>query len=141
MADQIGPGGQLGAKILDYLQQPDIQARMMQAADAGTPPASAISGGLVETFGIDALDPHAARRFIGYAIRAIMGEAGYEPASAGIRVPRDPLFSTASTYKALPKGVHADADSLLLRFIESLNPDELDRARFYIERKLGSKEK
>jgi hypothetical protein len=141
MANQIGQGGQLGAEILEYLQLPDVQERMIQAADQGTPPAAAISSGLVDRFGLAALDPHTARRFIGYAVRAIMGEAGYEPASAGIRVPRDPLFSTAATYKALPKGVHADADSLLLRFIESLNPDELDRARFYIERKQGSKEK
>jgi hypothetical protein len=139
MADQIGPDGQLGAKILDFLQRPDIRDRMIQAADVGTPPAAAISGGLVEAFGLDALDPHAVRRFIGYAIRAIMGEAGYEPASAGIRVPRDPLFSTASTYRALPRGVHSDADSLLVRLIESLNVDELERARFYIERKLGPK--
>lgn len=71
---------------------------LVTAADEGLPPVSSISAELKRRFAADvALSP--VRQFIGSVIKAVLVDAGYEVHQTGVRLPRDPVFTTGSIYR------------------------------------------
>jgi hypothetical protein len=128
--------GDFGRELLGFLKAPPSRQRLIQAAKDGIPPASAVSEGLVERFGLDAFSSPTTRQFVGWAIRAIMEEANFVPASAGINMPHDRLFRKGSTYKFVAQEHRLSPDTLLARILETLTTAELEGVKVYVEKKL-----
>jgi len=136
-ARNIGEDGKLGNAIVAFLRAPANFAQLVKAAEGGQIPAAIISDPLIAEFGEDTLAPHTIHRFIGTAIRTLLEEVGFETDLIGVRVPRDKLFSTAATFRRRTAEIEPSADSLIKRFVDSLNPQERERALFHLEQKRG----
>lgn len=85
-----------GEEILAHVLS--CQAALVAAADRGVPPVSAVSKGLSEKFP-QAMKAAPVRQFVGTAVKAVLVEAGYEVQQTGVRLPRDPVFTTGSVYR------------------------------------------
>ena len=129
--------GDFGRQLLEFLRAPQSRQRLIQAAKDGIPPASGVSEDLIQRFGLEAFGSPTTRQFVGWAIRAVMEEASFVPASAGINTPNDRLFSKGSTYKFVAQEHRLSADTLLARILETLTTAELEGVKVYVEQKLS----
>jgi hypothetical protein len=82
-----------------FLNEPGNVRKMTEASDLGKPAASAISQQLYDTFG-DPIRADRVKQFIGYLIRQVMECEGYAHHAYGCKTPQDPVFSSASVYRA-----------------------------------------
>ena len=76
------------------------------------------------------------QRASGWAIRAIMEEASFVPASSGINTPNDRLFSKDYTYKYVAREHRLSPEILLARILETLTTAGLEGVKIYVEQKL-----
>lgn len=126
-------------RVYAYLQN-EGRSRLIEAAEQGSVPATAISTLLINAFGKETMTAPMMRQFCGLACAAILSEAGFDVDQTGVRTWKDPLFSFGSTYRrrAVPT---SEVYPLLVRFIESLTEAELRQAEALIRTRLQSFER
>lgn len=120
-----------------------IQAQrpaLVDAADAGLPPVSALSAGLKAHFpALVTITP--VRQFIGTAVKSVLEQEGYEVVQSGVRLLRDPVFSTGSLYrKRVPASKTAServSEEIFSRLVEGLRPQERRTLVRILKRSLG----
>ena len=137
LARHVGEKGQLGRDIIEFLRSKRIRERLIQAAEEGIPPVSAISEQLLEKFGYSSLAPHSVRRFLGAAVRAVLEDLNFEPTNQTARFTSNSLFSTGTIYRYVPPTVVSEADDMLFRMFNGLTVAELERAQVHIEKSLA----
>ena len=118
-----------GQKILDYLLAEPTKKLLIQAANDGVPPVSRISNGILSLAKTDGFDIKALsiRQFIGTSIRAILEEEGYKTIEKGIRLPKDPVFTSGSIYGKCAD-VEPSEGTILERILENLTDSEAQQA-------------
>lgn len=109
---------------------------LIQAAEIGGVPATAVSQLLIETFGRSVMTAPSMRQFCGLACAAILSEAGYEVAETGVRTWKDPLFSFGSTYRRLATSTR-EGPTLVTRLVEIMSEAELREAEKLITARLA----
>jgi hypothetical protein len=112
-----------GEDLFQFIVQPAVRARLVGAAESGAPPVTAISGDLLKMVGARDSKLLPVKQYVGLCVRAVLEEEGFALADRGVRVSRDPVFRTGSTYRRVEK-TNATASPLLCRFIESLTKAE-----------------
>lgn len=117
----------------------DCRAEIVRAAAKGVPPVSAVSDRLKRLFP-EEMQTAPARQFVGTAIKALLLDEGFEVHQSGIRLPRDPVFTTGSIYRRASKiddpakrAVH-DA---FARMVKSLTLSEKKALLDVLEKALG----
>jgi hypothetical protein len=114
-----------GVRILNLILSPGIRHKLVAAAEAGSPPVSAISKELLALLGRQAkLSP--VKQYAGVCIRAVLEEEGYELAEKGVHIGRDPVFRTGSTYRRAA-AVVAGSDPFWPRFVGALSEEEAEQ--------------
>lgn len=94
----------LGTAIYAFLQRNVVD--LMAVADSAEPPVTAVSRKLIDEFGITPTDL-IVKQFVGMAIKSILLQCNYVGDERGVRIPRDPLFLTGTTYKKVePEPLH-----------------------------------
>lgn len=78
------------------------RAAIVRAAAKGVPPVGAVSDRLKRLFP-EEMQTAPARQFVGTAIKALLLDEGFEVHQSGIRLPRDPVFTTGSIYRRATK--------------------------------------
>ena len=116
--------------VLQKLMHEPLRSAMIRAADAGIPPATAVSGSL-----LDQLGPHIEssrfKRFIGAAVSWVMRLEGFEIAGQPTPVKNDRLFKSATRFirrpvvTVAPSGGDVDPLDLLRRIVSVLEADEI----------------
>ena len=116
-----------GPAILASLQEPKARQALVIAASKGVPPVSGVSEMLLGKHG-DTVKLLPVRQFIGTAVKAILAEEGFEVAETGVRLPRDPVFTTGAVYRRItPINPTKAKLDLLDRIVSTLEPAELHR--------------
>ena len=116
-----------GPEVLELIQDPEIRRLLVDAAETGAPPVTAISGELLERIPTKDAKLMPLKQFAGLCVRAVLEEEGFEVAEAGVRVSNDPIFRTGSTYQRV-KAQKSASSSLLERLIGALTEDEARQA-------------
>jgi hypothetical protein len=111
----------LGPEILKFIQDPKTRQRLIAAAESGAPPITAISGRLAKIVGARDVKLPPVKQFAGVCVRAVLEEAGFQVAAKGVRVSRDPVFRTGSTYERM---VPTNKATFLARLVQCMNDEE-----------------
>ena len=114
-----------GPEILQFIQQDKTRARLVHAAELGSPPVTAISSDLHKLVGQKDVKLPPIKQFTGLCVRAVLEEEGFELVQTGVRVSNDPIFRTGSVYQRSKKHEPQPAFDLLTRFIQSLTDEEV----------------
>ena len=85
-----------GAKILQFVQSPSVRQRLVQAAELGSPPVTAISSDVQKLVGKKDAKLPPIKQYTGLCVRAVLEEEGFELVQTGVRVSKDPIFRTGS---------------------------------------------
>ncbi len=122
--------------ILNMLTTEPLRSAMARAADAGVPPATAVSGPLLDAFGPQ-ITSHRAKRFIGAAVSWVMKGDGFEIVGQPTPVAGDRLFKTATRFRRRPvahasTGEGAGSD-LLARIVGTLDTGELFELQYLVK--------
>ena len=116
-----------GPEVLELIQEPKTRRLLVDAAERGAPPVTAISDKLLQVIPAKELKLMPLKQFAGLCVRAVLEEEGFEVAEAGVRVSNDPIFRTGSTYQRV-KAQKSASSSLLERLIGALTEDEARQA-------------
>jgi hypothetical protein len=91
-----------GPEILATLREPATRKLLLAAVEDQVPPVSRISRRLLDRHG-EGVRALPIRQFVGTVVKSILAEEGYEVAATGVRIPKDPIFTTGAIYqKASP---------------------------------------
>ena len=63
------------------------------------------------------------KQFAGVCVRAVLEEEGFQVAAKGVRVSKDPVFRTGSTYEQIPVGT-TDKTTFLMRLVQCMTDEE-----------------
>jgi hypothetical protein len=125
-----------GDKILEFIQKPVSRKLLVAAAESGSPPVTAISKELEKIARKDIrLAP--VKQFAGLCVRAVLEEEGFEVAETGVRLSQDTVFRSGSVYRKIQATQTGISTSLLDRFLDVLNSQELEQ----LARRLDSRPK
>jgi hypothetical protein len=103
-------------------------------AEAGVPPVSALSAELYDRFRPEITNP-AVKQFVGLCVRAVLDEAGFEVDQPGVRLHKDRVFITGSTYRPKTQETQVSAsDDALDRMMRALSEEQALRAAASLER-------
>lgn len=130
-----------GPAILEYLSGVEIRKSLVAAAEAGHPPVAAVSRELVEMIGQQKASLTNVKQFVGLCIRAVLEEEGFSVEGAGVRLSHDPVFKTGSVYCRIESQDAAASNSLLMRFLESLNDEEAVSALSHLNNRMRNSSK
>ncbi len=125
-----------GLDILQFVRRPKIRKLLVDAAEAGSPPITAISSAVQEIVGTN--DPQtlaSLKQFTGLCVRAVLEEEGFELLQTGVRVSKDPFFQTGSVYRRSEKKKLPHDYVLLARLLEALDEDQADFAVRYLQQR------
>jgi hypothetical protein len=114
-----------GTKILQFVQSPSVRQRLVQAAELGSPPVTAISSDVQKLVGKKDAKLPPIKQYTGLCVRAVLEEEGFELVQTGVRVSKDPIFRTGSVYQRSEKQGSQSASDLLARFLQSLTDEEV----------------
>jgi hypothetical protein len=112
-----------GEEILQFIQSPRARKHLVQAAELGLPPVTAISSDVQKLVGKRDAKLSPIKQYAGLCIRAVLEEEGFELVQTGVRVSNDPIFRTGSVYQRRQQP-QPPAD-LLARLIQSLTEEEI----------------
>jgi hypothetical protein len=115
--------------ILQKLLHEPLRSAMSRAADAGIPPATAVSGTLLDEVGPH-IDSPRYKRFIGAAVSWILKLDDFEIVGQPTPVKGDRLFKSATRFVRRPPavavvGANTDRLDILRRIVSVLEDDEL----------------
>jgi hypothetical protein len=117
-----------GMELLKWLRASEQRAALVAAAENGLPSVAGISESLRAKFGANVAMDMITRQFIGMVVKSIMIEEGYVIDGGGVKLSRDPVFSSGSRYRrATPGAARTEGGSpqLLERLVGVLNTAEL----------------
>ena len=124
-----------GAEILNYVMQKSNRKKLVQAAKSDIPPVSALSNDLAEKFKPE-IHKAIVKQFVGLCVRTALEEEGFEVSRTGVRLHKDKIFTTGSTYR--PKGEGGDqaqqSDDAIERMMAALSEQQALRAAQALER-------
>jgi hypothetical protein len=121
-----------GTRILEFIQRPETRQKLIAAAEAGVPPVTAISSQIVKLAQREAkLSP--VKQFVGLCVRAVLEQESFQVAAKGVRVSKDPIFRTGSTYERRPAG--GKGRTFLVRMVEALTDQEADELFALLQRR------
>jgi hypothetical protein len=120
-ARRLAASTYLGSEIMEFLQRPEIIAKLKEAATAGTQPLTAISLELVASFPSVIRDA-ALKRRAGFFISAILNAEGFDVLEPNVRT-KNPIFSSAALFKKRSEATTA-LTSLISRLAAALTEDE-----------------
>lgn len=104
---------------------------IVAAAERGVPPVTAVSAILKKKFPSD-MKAATVRQFVGTVIKAVLEKRGFEILQTGVRLPKDPVFSTGSVYrKAVPVADEGEA-AVRDAFAHMVNGMTLDQKRIML---------
>ena len=130
-----------GAELLAFIRSRKVA--LVSAAREGRAPVGAISEELMAGFPT-LVRATTVRQFIGTAVKSVLDSAGYEVAQSGVRLPRDPVFTTGSLYRKRPVGktatIEGRTEDLFSRLVESLRTSERRMLIRVLKRSLGEAE-
>ncbi|GLI94681.1 hypothetical protein [Methylocystis echinoides] len=111
---------QMGRELLEFIESPEISAKLKDAARKGEPPAGAISPDLLARFAAT-IREDAVKRRAGLFIAAVLDAAGFAVVRANVRI-KDRVFSTASIYA--PRPPEPEPEDLITRIANSMTETE-----------------
>ena len=111
----------LGEGLARFFSSADIEQLLVEAAQRGDPPVSAVSAELIQKLPGITTDAQA-KRTVGLFVSAVLAKHGYSPTRSHVRL-RDPLFTTGSEY-GKQDVAPAEPDSFLQRFAAALSAEE-----------------
>jgi hypothetical protein len=112
-----------GHEILAFTGRQKVRQKLIAAAKAGVPPVTAISPELAALVGPKDVKLPPVKQFAGLCVRAILEEEGFQLADKGVRISKDPVFRTGSTYVRVNDD-RAAGRTLLARFVQVLSDEE-----------------
>lgn len=123
------------------MRQKRVRERLVKAAKLGVPPVSAISNDLLERF-MPQIKLLIVKQFVGLCIKAVLAEEGFEVSQTRVRVYKDKLFTTASTYEQVKQETDTagsmdaagSSDDALERMMAALSEQQALRAAQALER-------
>lgn len=98
-----------GTAILDLIVA--NKAALIAAAEDGVAPVTVLSASLRAKFPAD-IKTAPVRQFVGTAIKAVLTDAGFEVLQTGVRLPRDPVFTTGAIYRKASKKQDRETDAV-----------------------------
>jgi len=116
-----------GPEVLALIQEPKTRRLLVDAAERGAPPVTAISHKLLQVVPAKEAKLMPLKQFAGLCVRAVLEEEGFEVAETGVRVSNDPIFRTGSTYQRV-KAETSATSPLLVRLIDALTEVEARQA-------------
>src|SRR5688572_30057920 len=87
-----------GPEIFAFVNGKVSRRKLLVAAETGVPPISALSDDLHKRFSPEITNP-AVKQFVGLCVRAVLEEHGFDVYQPGVRLHKDRVFSTGSTYR------------------------------------------
>jgi hypothetical protein len=111
-----------GDRILKFIRGPETRQELITAAESGAPPITAISRRLAKLVGAKDVKSPPVKQFAGVCVRAVLEEEGFRVAAKGVRVSRDPVFRTGSTYERIP--VATKKATFLTRLVQCMTDEE-----------------
>jgi hypothetical protein len=116
-----------GPEILELVREPKTRRLLVAAAESGAPPVTAVSDRLLQLVPVKDAKLMPLKQFTGLCVRAVLEEEGFEVAETGVRVSRDPVFRTGSTYRRIQVDQRRSS-GLLVRIIQDLTDEEARQA-------------
>ena len=113
----------MGPQILKFIQDRRTRQKLITAAESGAPPITAISDRLAELVGAKDVKLQPVKTFAGICVRAVLEEEGFQVTAKGVRVSKDPVFRTGSTYERIPVGM-TKKTTFLTRLVQCMTDDE-----------------
>lgn len=110
-----------GEAIFKHVTASDTRARLVDAAKNGAAPISVISAYLAR---LPSIDAPAVKQFAGLCVRAVLEEEGFEIDQRGVRLSRDAVFRTGSTYRRSRAGVSDAGADMIERVVGALTEAE-----------------
>lgn len=124
-----------GQELLEFVTARGTRKKLIAAVESGVPPVSAISGELRQRFETMKTKSPVGKQFVGLCVRAVLEEEGYEACRTGVRLHRDPVFTTGSVYRRMGEQSAAEpADDALERMMGSLTEADALRAARALEK-------
>jgi hypothetical protein len=123
-----------GVDILEFVRSPQNRKKLIAAAESGAPPITAISSQLMELVGAKDVKLQPVKQFAGVCVRAVLEEAGFRIAARGVRVSKDPVFRTGSTYERIPIGT-TKKTTFLARLVQCMTDEEANEALELLRRR------
>jgi hypothetical protein len=128
-------------EILEYLQSLEAEKLLIEAAERGVAPVTAISSKLLKRFGHHVFARTITRQFVGRVVRAVLDDRGFVLTRSNVRVRNDPLFVSGAVYAQRTGSGAKEPDPLLQRFVDTLSLEELSWAFAYLASRLQNAER
>ena len=125
-ATRTAASSPIGRDLVNFVGRPDIKAKLKEAAEKGIPPVMAVSDAVLASFPSGAFDDPMNKRRLGLLIAATMDELGYESGRSNVRIKKNPLFASGSTYRRKSVSATVETD-LIPRLIAVLSEQEAER--------------
>jgi hypothetical protein len=116
-----------GPEILELVLETKTRRLLVAAAESGAPPVTALSDRLLKLVPMKDAKLTPLKQFVGLCVRAVLEEEGFEVAETGVRVSKDAIFRTGSTYQRTQADEHITS-GLLARIIQNLTDEEARQA-------------
>ncbi|WP_157063997.1 hypothetical protein [Methylobacterium tarhaniae] len=112
------------ARLQAFIFGETLEAALLAAVPQGKPPVGAISGLLIDKFGIDTFKSPQTKQFVGVAVAAKLETLGYVATGKRIRITNDPIFTTGGLFRKVAASPRSSSHELLARFVAALTEDE-----------------
>ena len=133
-ASRSAPALLQGEEIFRFVTGKSTRKKLVAAAAEGLPPVSAISADLRERFEAAQIKRPVIKQFVGLCVRAVLEEEGYEVYRTGVRLHRDPVFTTGSVYRPVQLENRAKTATAVERMLTALTESEALLAARALER-------
>ena len=112
--------------MIEFIERPDVRAKLQKAAEEGIPPVMAISGDVIAAFQPATFADPMNKRRLGLLVAATLDQLGYEPARSNVRI-KNPVFSSGSTYRRKLASPQGAADDFITRLGTILTEEDARR--------------
>ncbi|BAQ46062.1 hypothetical protein [Methylobacterium aquaticum] len=112
------------ARLQAFILGEALETALLAAVSEGRPPVGAISGHLIDQFGLDTFKSPQTKQFVGVAVAAKLETLGYVATGKRIRITNDPIFTTGGLFREVAASPKSSSHELLARFVAALTEDE-----------------
>jgi hypothetical protein len=125
-----------GPALLEFITTPRTREVLVAAAEAGHPPVASISEDIRQLIGLKDAKLLPVRQFVGRCVRAVLEEAGFEVAAAGVRLSHDRIFRSGSVYQRASHPAPVTSREIVEWLITKLTDSEAELALKLIQTRL-----
>ncbi|WP_157085583.1 hypothetical protein [Methylobacterium sp. Leaf99] len=123
-ARQLSRSSPTHAQLQTLISGKLLEAALLAAVSEGKPPVGAISGHLIDQFGLDTFKSPQTKQFVGVAVAAKLETLAYAATGKRIRITNDPIFTTGGLFRKVAASPRSSSHELLARFVAALTEDE-----------------